>query len=125
MQTVASVTEVPLGSLASQLSAAMASLYASPAPTVANHLSRWGRGIACLTCPGTPVLGPVAAVPDATQFGAGVDSAAGGGSGFFFDGVVAVLALAALFVPRVVCALRMFGRSLAPAPFVCLLERPG
>jgi hypothetical protein len=50
---------------------------------------------------------------------------AGGGSGFYFFGVAALLALAALFVPRVICVLRMFARSRGPQPFVLLLERPG
>ena len=51
-------------------------------------------------------------------------SAAGGGSGFFF-GVAALFALAALFVPRVICTLRTFVFSHAPEPFFLLPERPG
>jgi hypothetical protein len=57
--------------------------------------------------------------------GAGGGSAAGGGSGFFFFGVAALLLLAALFVPRVLVALRIFWASCAPSPFSLLLERPG
>jgi hypothetical protein len=57
--------------------------------------------------------------------GAGVGSSSGGGSGFFFFGAVALFALAALFVPRVIGTLQRFGRSLAPDPFALLLERPG
>jgi hypothetical protein len=57
--------------------------------------------------------------------GAGGGSAAGGGSGFFFFGVAALLSLAALFVPRVLRTLRMFGASRAPSAFSLLLERPG
>jgi hypothetical protein len=36
-----------------------------------------------------------------------------------------LLALSALFVPRVIGTLRMFARSLAPDPFLLSLERPG
>ena len=42
-----------------------------------------------------------------------------------FVGVAALFALAALFVPRVICTLRTFVFSHAPEPFVLLLERPG
>jgi hypothetical protein len=45
--------------------------------------------------------------------------------GFFFFSVVALLALAALVLPRVLCVLRVFAASWALEPFVALLERPG
>jgi hypothetical protein len=70
--------------------------------------------------PGSSVPGSGVAQP-----GAGGGSAAGGGSGFFFFGVAALLSLAALFVPWVLRALRMFGVSRAPSAFSLLLERPG
>jgi hypothetical protein len=72
-----------------------------------------------------PAQGSSAPVPPSGQFFGGIGSAAGGGSGFFFFGVAALLALAALFLPRVICMLRLFGASRAPQPFVLLLERPG
>jgi hypothetical protein len=43
----------------------------------------------------------------------------------FFFGAAALLALSALLAPRVRGVLRLFRRSLAPEPFVVLLERPG
>jgi hypothetical protein len=70
--------------------------------------------------PGSP-----APIPSGAPFGGGVSSAAGAGSGFFFSGVAAPPALAALYVPRVSWTLRTFARSLASEPFVLLLERPG
>lgn len=39
--------------------------------------------------------------------------------------VAALFLLAGLFVPHVIGALRMFGRSLASTPFGLFLERPG
>jgi hypothetical protein len=68
----------------------------------------------------------VAPVPaSGAQSGSGAGSAAGGGSGLFFFGVAALLTLAALFVPRVIGTLKLFGRSMAPEPFLLSLERPG
>jgi len=75
--------------------------------------------------PVTPVPAPQAPAPGGSPFGTGVDSAAGGGSGSFFFGAVALLALAALFVPRVLRTLRTYGVSRAPSPFLLSLERPG
>jgi hypothetical protein len=69
---------------------------------------------------------PVTPAPaSGAQSGSGAGSAAGGGSGFFFFAVAALLSLAALFVPRVIGTLKLFGRSLAPEPFLLSLERPG
>lgn len=59
------------------------------------------------------------------QFGTGVGSAASGGSGFFFFAIAALVALAGLYQPRVICALRLFGAPHVPQPFLPLLERPG
>jgi hypothetical protein len=64
-------------------------------------------------------------VPVGSPSGSGAGAAAGGGSGLFFFGAAVLFALSALFVPRGIGALRRFGRSLAPEPFVVLLERPG
>jgi hypothetical protein len=44
---------------------------------------------------------------------------------FFFFGVAALLALAALVVPSVIWTLAATGRPAAPRPFLRLLERPG
>jgi hypothetical protein len=56
---------------------------------------------------------------------AGGAEAASGGLGFFFFGVAALLALAALVVPSVIWTLATTPRPVPPRPFLCLLERPG
>ncbi len=126
-RTVAGVAEVPPWERwATQLAAGIASVGASSLSAVAGGFARpesglRGGGRAVAPAPGSP-----APAPSGSPFGTGVDSAAGGGSGFFFFGVAGLdHDVAALFVPRVIGTLRLFGRSLAPEPFVLLLERPG
>jgi len=58
-------------------------------------------------------------------FAGGAEAASGGLGFFFFFGVAALLALAALVVPRVIWTLAATPRPVSPRPFLCLLERPG
>jgi predicted lipid-binding transport protein (Tim44 family) len=108
-----------------QLAEAIASLGTPPLSTVTNSSSpvRRGHGLSRSVAPAPSSPAPPA--PSGVQVGAGGGSAAGGGSGFFFFGVASLFALAALFVPRVICTLRTFVFSHAPEPFFLLPERPG
>jgi hypothetical protein len=59
------------------------------------------------------------------MFAGGAEAASGGLGSFFFFGVAALLALAALVVPGVIWTLATTARPVPPRPFLCLLERPG
>jgi hypothetical protein len=130
-QTPASLARIalapPWGRLVTQLTTGFVSSAAPSLATLMGSFSRAGSELAG----GAPSLarssGPSAPVssPSGVGSGVGAGSGAGGGSGFFFFGAAVLFALAALFVPRLVGTLRLFGRSLAPDPFALLLERPG
>jgi hypothetical protein len=69
--------------------------------------------------------GPVAPVPTGgAGYGNGGEGATGGGAGGF-SGAAERCSQTAVYVPRATVALRAFARSLAPEPFLLLLERPG
>jgi hypothetical protein len=72
---------------------------------------------------GTPVS-PVAA-PPAVAPGSFTGGGAGGGSGLFFFGLAAVLGLAGVAVPRLVCPVRPVAVAAVREPFLRLLARPG
>ena len=97
-----------------------------PLAALAQALSEPGRApVSASGVTPTAQAAPVSA-PAGFQAGTpGAGSAAGGGSGFFFFGLAALLALAAILLPRVSRVLRLFERMRTPAPFVLLLERPG
>jgi hypothetical protein len=71
---------------------------------------------------GTPVS-PVAA--PAVAPGSFTGGGAGGGSGLFFFGLAAVLGLAGVAVPRLVCSVRPVAVAAVREPFLRLLARPG
>ncbi|MBV9801245.1 MAG: hypothetical protein JO039_24595, partial [Solirubrobacterales bacterium] len=104
----------------------ISTLGSSLLPSLTNDFFLRRNGLAGFPQTAAPIHGPAAPVaPNGGPSGTGADSAAGGGSGGFFFGVAALLALAALFVPRVLCTLRTFRLSRAPDPYSLLLERPG
>jgi hypothetical protein len=112
------------GRWATQLGFSMASLGISPLLNGTYGFfagENWPEGGSVVVA---PARGWPAPVPPGGQFGGGIGSAVGSGAGFFF-GAATLLALAALFLSRVICTLRMFGASRVPQPFVLLLERPG
>jgi hypothetical protein len=74
---------------------------------------------------GRAALGPLPLSPAPCNSPAGGGPAAGGGSGGFFFGTAALPGAAGSYLPRVLCALRIYGARRAPQPFISLLERPG
>jgi hypothetical protein len=124
-QTLAPVARArSFGVWATQLGSSIARLGMSPLLSGADGFFAGGQSLAGRSSVVAPAPGTSSPVPPGVQSGGGIGSVAGGGSGFFF-GAAALLALAALSLPRVICTLRMFGASRAPQPFVLLLERPG
>jgi hypothetical protein len=64
-------------------------------------------------------------LPTAPTFGAGFDSAAGGGSGIFFFALAALLALLGAYVPGYSRLLLGLRSRAVPAPLLALPARPG
>jgi hypothetical protein len=85
--------------------------------------SRTGTGRDARRAAPTPEPSPVG--PPAPAPPAPVGGSASGGSGLFFFGLAALLALAGLAVPRVISTVRTATGVAGPQPFLCLLERPG
>jgi hypothetical protein len=100
------------------------SVGASQLLAVMRGLSRARGLLADRVGAGTPA-GPLAPAPGGVQYGAGVGSAAGAGSGLFFFGLAALLAFAALGAPRAFWMLRATRCVGAPQPFLLLLDHPG
>jgi hypothetical protein len=90
------------------------------APTTSVNRRAVGRG--GWVPAGTPVS-PVAA--PAVAPGSFTGGGAGGGSGLFFFGLAAVLGLAGVAVPRLVCPVRPVAVAAVREPFLRLLARPG
>jgi hypothetical protein len=67
---------------------------------------------------------PTVAAPAAAP-GSFTGGSVGGGSGLFFFGLAAVLGLAGVAVPRLVCSVRPVAAAAVREPFLRLLARPG
>jgi hypothetical protein len=114
----------PWAGSTTQLPATIATPYPSRAGMPPDGVAAGGIGLQGPTS-ASPTPGSSAPNPGGGSVLSGVDFGAGGGPGFFFSSVAALLALAALFMPRVVWTLRTFAQACRPQPFLLLPERPG